>query len=103
MIQLDLEEAIRAKEEGINRALDHRSWYRELAIASIGYLAARGEPFSADDVRLQIGDPPAGVHGNVLGALFSHYAKRNVIRRVDYRISAQKSGHGNLIRVWIGS
>jgi hypothetical protein len=103
MIQLDVEEAIRAKEEGIQRALDPRTAYREQVWNAILSLADSKVEFSGDEVRLLCGEPPRGVSGNVIGALFHQAAKGGVIRRIGYRISAQKQGHGNLVRTWIGA
>lgn len=102
MIQMDLVEAIRQRELGMERVLDPKSQYRTAVEAAIKILAMAGQEFSSDDVRELAGDPPHDVSTNTTGALFSAAAKAGLIQHVGYRISARVKGHGNLVRVWIG-
>lgn len=100
--QLDLMEAMRQRDHGVERVLEQKSEYRfkiEVAIAS---LAETGLEFGSDDVRRLAGDPPRGVSTNVTGALFIAASKTGLIRPIGFGYSARVIGHHNLTRRWIG-
>lgn len=98
-------EAIRRRNEGMETTLsnDLNAGYRELLLCAIEVLAAKGEPFSADDARAIAGDPPRFTHPNVAGACFNAAARAGIIRMVGVGISRRAVGHGNLTRLWMGS
>lgn len=101
--QMDLIEAIKQRELGMERVLDVKSEYRQAVESAIKILAIAGHKFCSDDVRELVGDPPRGVSTNLTGALFSAAAKAGTIHRVGYGISKRIVGHGNLTRLWIGN
>ena len=102
MRQMDLLEAIRQRDLGMERVLEPQSLYRAHVQAIIRRFAAKGEEFTADDVRTIVGDPPHGVSANLVGALFHAASRAGLIRMVGYSTSARVIGHGNLQRRWIG-
>lgn len=101
--QLSLDDAMRARETGQERVLADDSDYREWAEAAIRSFANNGEPFSADSVRDLIGDPPASVSPNLIGALFQAALKRSEIRWVSFTRSPRVMGHGNKLGLYVGA
>jgi hypothetical protein len=108
--QLDLltqgtEQALKRREDGMALTLgnDLNAQYRELLLCAIEVLAAKGDPFSADDARAIAGDPPRFTHPNVAGAVFNAAARAGIIRMVGVGISRRAVGHGNLTRLWTGT
>lgn len=70
------------------------------ATARIGALAARGEPFSADDVRR--GLLPSTDGAKALGGLFSEAASRGLIECTGFGASRSVSRRGGVVRQWRG-
>jgi len=101
--QLDIFEALRQRERSMERvtAAADRG-YRSLLESALHQLANGGDVFSADDLRVLAGDPPAGCSPNLVGAVVNAAAKSGLIEFVDYTHSARVVGHGNLIRRWRG-
>ena len=82
--------------------LERRSEYREKVEAAIRWLAEDGQEFNSDDVRAMAGDPPRGVHVNLVGALFVAAATSGLIKPVGFTHSTRLIGHGNWVRSWVG-
>lgn len=79
----------------------HRGWW-VAADDAMRYLAARGDEFTADDLRHLLdgaGDPPSP---NAYGGLLMAWKKRGAIRRVGYTNSRQPRRHGGVNAVWVG-
>jgi len=99
--QLSLDDAIAARDVGVARVLHHSDEaYREALMRAIEKLAATRPTFISDDLRELCGDPPAGTHPNVAGAVVSAAVREGLIRCIGYAHSARAKGHSNLIRVW---
>lgn len=98
--QLDL--ALRERELGMELILERRSEYREKVEAAMRWLAEDGQEFNSDDVRAMVGDPPRGVHVNLVGALFVAAATSGLIKPVGFTHSTRLIGHGNWVRSWVG-
>jgi hypothetical protein len=102
--QLDLIDAIRRREAGIDEVLAHADTeYRERLTAAIRVLAACGEPFCSDDIRLEAGDPPVGSSPNLVGALVNHALRAGLIHTIRWTRSARVVGHGNLVGLYVGT
>lgn len=80
-----------------NTPLDWRS-SAQFAIAN---LAVAGKPFTAEDVRDLVGDPPN--HSNAMGAQFMVACKAGMIRRIGYAKPRRASRHAGVIAEWIGT
>jgi uncharacterized protein (DUF2147 family) len=101
--QMDLAAALEARDQGTDQALANAAGdWKERAYAAIEQLAATGEIFCADDVRLLVGDPDAGQHHNLIGAIFGAARAKNLIEFVGYVQSKRVIGHGNRIVAWVG-
>ncbi len=101
--QLDLLEALRQREEGMDQALLSFDVYRESYMHAIELLARGGATFTADDCRSLAGDPPSTVSPNVLGALVNAAAKAGLIEPVGWSRSGRVIGHGNVLVSWKGT
>lgn len=81
-------------------ASDLTGWNRKLIDQAIDVLAARGEPFSANQLRVLL---PDDVPGPLFGARFQHAANnRKVIRFVGYVPSTKRNTHGKPVGLWRG-
>jgi len=101
--QLDIFEAIRQRDEGVAQVIESSpAEYRDKLIAAIEALASKREPFTSDDVRELAGDPPAGTHPNIAGAIFQQVVKAGMIRTVGFACSRRVKGHSNVVRLWKG-
>ena len=101
--QMDLLEALARREAGQDLAIAHADTdYRERLTAAIKVLAARGEAFCSDDIRLVVGDPPPGASSNLVGALVNHALRSGLIHTIEYTRSARVVGHGNLVGRYVG-
>jgi len=100
--QLSLLDGTAQKEVGMARADDaaDQAW-REAFDRAIGVLAARGEPFTATDVRDIVGDPPS--HPNAAGARFNSAARHGVIEQIGYVKSTRPSLHSHPVCLWRGA
>jgi hypothetical protein len=77
----------------------HGKWVKE-ADAAIWWLASKGQPFSAEDVRAYCGDP---AHPNAMGARLNAAAKKGWIVRAGYIHATRPERHANEMRLWVGS
>jgi hypothetical protein len=102
--QLDIFDAIAKREAGMDAAIEWATIeYKERLVAAIEVLAARGEPFCSDDIRLAVGEPPAGSSPNLVGALVNHALRSGLIHTVSWTRSARVVGHGNLVGLYVGT
>lgn len=81
-----------------DHALPH---YRHRLDVAVAYLASRAVPFTADDVRREVPDQPAGAE-NVLPSVMARAAKTGRIVRVSDQATQRRSRHSARIGVWIG-
>lgn len=88
------------RDRGMARVLDAAAEWREDALVAIRGLAAEGAPFTAEDVRAIVGDPP---RPNAMGAVFHLAARRRWIRKVGYRPATRPSLHATDLAVWEGT
>ena len=96
--QLDILAAIKAREAGQDLAIAYADTdYRERLTTAIKVLAARGDTFCSDDIRLMAGDPPPGCSPNLVGALVNHALRSGLIHTVGWTRSGRVVGHGNLV------
>jgi hypothetical protein len=101
--QLDIFEAFARREAGQDLVVAHADTdYRERLAAAIKVLAARGEPFCSDDIRCEVGDPPAGASPNLVGALVNHALRSGLIHTIRWTRSSRVAGHGNLVGLYVG-
>ena len=101
--QMDLLEALARREAGQDLAIEWANVeYRERLTAAIKVLAARGEAFCSDDIRLAAGDPPAGCSPNLVGALVNHALRSGLIHTVGFTRSKRVIGHANLVGQYVG-
>lgn len=75
--------------------------WRELAVAVIAQYAEHGLPFTADDVRLHLEEPPHSP--NAWGAAFATARARGIIRRTGYTTSERISRRHSAQAVWLGA
>lgn len=74
-------------------------WWKSCAMTSIRYRAEIGAPFTADDIRREVGEPR---HPNHWGALFRSCRIEGLIAPEGVTQSTTKSRNGGLLRVWRG-
>lgn len=92
-------EAERGKAEGIARATAAASPDARAAIdAAIRTVAARGQVFSANDVRVLV----PGARGPLMGARFNAAAKAGRIEHVGYEPSTKGNTHAHRLMTWRG-
>jgi hypothetical protein len=90
------------RDQGMALALQHTSaHYKSMAYDMILALAQAFEPFTVEDVRSRIGDPPG--HGCVMGALVSGALKRGVTRSVGFVRAERPSSHRGHLQVFCGA
>lgn len=82
-------------------SLDTR--WRLWAQAELDRLIASGEPFTADDLRAVVGDPPDGKHRNGIGGLFLRASKAGRIVMAGYQPSTRREARQRVLRVWRGA
>ena len=101
-IHARIQECIAARDEGMRLAqeADRSGWNSRLIDQAIDVLAATGEPFSANDLRVLL---PIDIPGGLFGNRFTHaYKNRGVIRWVGTEESNKKNTHLKPIGRWIG-
>lgn len=93
---------LRGRDRGIARVWEGTDddW-KALALATIQVLANAGDPFTAEDIREIVSDPPG--HPNAMGALFQAASRQGLIRFVGYRKATRQSLHAHPIGVWVGA
>lgn len=96
--QLDFEAALNARDL-VLRQVDENAddWAKSVIDRAIREVAARGVPFSANDVRPLLPD----VRAALVGARFMAAAKSGVIRKVGYVPSSDRGTHGHHIAQWV--
>lgn len=62
-------------------------------------MAQSGLPFTAEDVREQVGDP---AHPNAIGSRFLKANKGGVIARVGYRTARRPEAHARVVAIYKG-
>lgn len=67
--------------------------------SAIRTVAARGKPFSANDIRHLVADVP----GPLMGARFQAAARAGLIRRVGYVTSTKANTHAHPVTEWIAA
>lgn len=89
------------RDEGVASVYGHtpESW-RSSTQLLIAQLASNGQPFTAEDVREIVGDPPN--HHNAMGAQFIGAAKAGLIEKVGYTQPTRSSRHASVMAVWRG-
>lgn len=87
------------RDVGMAKVLDASEEWRDDAMIAIRGLAAERAPFTAEDVRAIVGDPP---RPNAMGAVFHLAARRGWIRKVGYRKATRPSLHATELAVWEG-
>lgn len=88
--QLTLDEAIQRVEDSAD------AWDRHVIDQAIREVAARGVPFSSNDVRPLL---PA-VRSALIGARFLAARKRGEIRRIGYVPSTDPGTHSHPVALW---
>lgn len=96
--QLDIGAALR--DEGQQRAERSSGTWSEAASEAIVLLAERGQPFTANDVRDLVGDPPVP---NSMGTAITNAHRAGLIRFLRYERSARTKRHAARIGVYVGS
>ena len=92
------------RDEGMARAgtgvpaVIAQAW-RSKAKDALTALASTGTVFSADDLVRKVGEPP---HPNMLGPLFAHHARTDIISAVGFRQAQRPSAHARIQRTWEG-
>ena len=93
------------KREGQAKAFDAESELTREALAqAIAGLAARGEPFTAEDARRVmagwgIAEP---AHPCSVGAAFTHAATAGLIEAAGFTTASRDQRRGSVLRLWVG-
>jgi hypothetical protein len=89
------------RDAGVESVTEHTPGYwRSACDRAILEFARKREPFTAEDVRRIVGDPPN--HPNAMGARFLEAVRSGVIRRVDRATPARPSRHASSFSLWVG-
>lgn len=78
----------------------HKTW-RPKAEAALDQLIRSGSPFTADDLRALVDEPPD--HPNQVGALIMGASRRGEIRKLGYRQSRVKSRQAGSLALWVAA
>lgn len=88
------------RDHGIDQADQNTdTWWKSCADRAIEYLAASGQPFSADHVAALI---PAPDHPCRWGGRFHAAVRAGVIVPIGYTLSARPSRHRGVQRMYVG-
>ncbi len=87
------------KQAGLALVKSHtpEEWRADFLFAG-RYLAAKGEPFTSEDVVTFIGNRPA--NPNAVGAAMHTLARELKLVRVGYRPARRPSRHAGVVAVW---
>lgn len=97
--QLRIGEALR--DQGMARVLMFTpDEWKARALEAIGELARTGEPFTSEELRAIVGDPPKA---NAMGSIFNAAAMRKIIRHCGWRKASRPGMHATDLREWIGT
>lgn len=101
-LQMDLLEALARREAGQDLVVAHADTdFHERLTAAIKVLAASGEAFCSDDIRVEAGNPPCSP--NLFGAIVQGAVKRGVVKQVGWTRSHRIVGHGNRVGLYVGA
>lgn len=78
------------------------AWWQQTADAAIEHMAARGVPFTADDL-VDVTGLPEARSPRAMGARFLTAARRGVIVPVGYTTSRRRGARCAVVRVWRGA
>lgn len=93
---------VEARDKGVARVTSNTpDWWKDAADGAITYFAQTHLPFTADDVRSLVGDPPN--HPSALSARFAAAAKSGLIVEVGSAKSTRAEGHARRLLVWRGA
>lgn len=74
--------------------------------ATLGALAATGQPFTSEDIIAKIGLPTGDVgmnRNNAVGAMMTAASTRKIIRKTGtYVVAKRPSSHGAVLAQWVG-
>jgi hypothetical protein len=101
---LPFEEAKNQKKRGQDRAISAVSdLYKYKFDRVLREFAAKGLPFSSEDITAIIGLPSQGQNkNNSIGGLMSGAAHMGLIRKFGWTTSKSVNSHAREIRLWIG-
>jgi len=85
------------KDEGVAQVTRNNKEWVEDAMEVIHWFAGLDEPFTADNIRQMVGDPP---HPNCIGAAFRNASKAGKIKFEGYQQSKRKGARARVLTVW---
>lgn len=91
--------AERGRDEGTQAAAHAVAEWTEWANLALRSLAKNGTPFTADDIRYAVGDPPSS---GAAGALFLNALRSGLIERVDWATASRVSAHKRRLGLYRG-
>lgn len=96
-----IQDCIAARDAGIAQAeeADRTGWNRNLIDQAIDYLAATGQPFSSNDLRVLL---PDDLPGPLFGGRFSAAVTQRRIRFIGFTRSTKKNTHGKAVNLYVG-
>jgi hypothetical protein len=77
-------------------------WWQQTADAAIEAMAARGLPFTADDL-VEVTGLPEATSPRAMGARFLSAARSGVIVQAGYATSRRRGARCAVVRVWLGA
>lgn len=94
------------RDEGVARIMQ-TEWesaqrWKGWAMECISILADSGRTFTSEDVRVVVGDPPAGKH-NLMGAVFLTASRRRLIIKTGFTKAKRPSLHASDLATWVGA
>jgi hypothetical protein len=89
------------RDQGIATALENTpELYRSKAADMIRALAQAGQPFTSEDVRSRIGDPP---HCGTMGAVITSALRMGLIRSIGFVKTKRPSSRARHVQVFVGA
>jgi hypothetical protein len=96
--QQQLQQGRALREEGVARVEQASDdWDRAVVDRAIREVAAKGRPFSANDVRPLL---PPGIRKNLVGARFLAASRSGLIRKIGYTPSTDPKTHAHPVATW---
>lgn len=97
-LPLDYGESDRRTAEGVEKVAASESAYLTTITEAITRIAQTFRTFTSDDLYREIGELPAGVHRNIVGAAFHRHP---LIRKTgDFIKSDRPAAHSRVIAIW---